>query len=104
MADMTERLAAVKAYCRIDYDEDDSQLTTLLEMSDSYLGQCGVYREGHEAMYDVLVNAMVLNMFEGRCADGASALQTVPPITRQMLNQLKLVCAYGGTDDGDTGS
>ena len=31
------RLAAIKKYCRVDYDEDDAQLTGFAEMSDSYL-------------------------------------------------------------------
>lgn len=94
-----ERLDAIKKYCRVDYDEDDAQL------SDSYLAQCGITRDGHEAMYDLIVQAMVLNQYDGKCADNAAAaLATVPPLVRQMVNQLKLVCAFGGADDGNTGS
>ena len=42
-----ERLTAIKQYCRIDYDEDDAQLTGFAEMGDSYLTQCGITRDGH---------------------------------------------------------
>ena len=41
-----ERLTAIKKYCRVDYDEDDTQLTGFAEMSDSYLAQCGITRDG----------------------------------------------------------
>ena len=100
-----ERLTAIQKYCRVDYDEDDTQLTGFAEMSDSYLAQCGITRDGHEAMYDLIVQAMVLNQYDGKCADNAAAaLATVPPLVRQMVNQLKLVCAFGGADDGNTGS
>ena len=97
-----ERLDAIKKYCRVDYDEDDVQLTGFAEMSDSYLAQCGITRDGHEAMYDLIVQAMVLNQYDGKNA--AAALATGPPLVRQMVNQLKLVCAFGGADDGNTGS
>lgn len=100
-----ERLDAIKKYCRVDYDEDDAQLTGFAEMSDSYLAQCGINRDGHEAMYDLIVQAMVLNQYEGKCADNAAAaLATVPPLVRQMVNQLKFVCAFGGAGNGNTGS
>ena len=56
-------------------------------------------------MYDLIVQAMVLNQYEGKCADNAAAaLATLPPLVRQMVNQLKLVCAFGGADDGNTGA
>ena len=100
-----ERLTAIKQYCRIDYDEDDAQLTGVAEMGVSYLTQCGITRDGHEALYALIVPTMVLNQYEGKCADNAAAaLATVPPLVRQLVNQLKLVCAFGGAGDGDTGA
>ena len=86
-----ERLAAVKRYCKIDYSEDDELLSGLLAAAEAYL-------DG-EALYDIIAHAMVLEQYEGRCVDNAAqALQSVPPIVRQMLTQLKLVCAYEGGD------
>ena len=111
-----ERLTAIKKYCRVDYDEDDTQLTGFAEMSDSYLAQCGITRDGHEAMYDLIVQAMVLNQYDGKCADNAAAALADKEIGIVLLtekfgrefpdvvNQLKLVCAFGGADDGNTGS
>ena len=93
----TERLAAVKRYCKIDYGEDDELLAGLLAAAEAYLDGAGCVREGHEALYDIIAHAMVLEQYEGRCCDNAAqALQSVPPIVRQMLTQLKLVCAYEG--------
>lgn len=55
-----------------------------------------VQANAQEAMEKV-AHAMVLEQYEGRCVAGAAqALQSVPPIVRQMLTQLKLVCAYEG--------
>lgn len=94
-----ERLAAVKRYCKIDYGEDDELLAGLLAAAEAYLDGAGCVREGHEALYDIIAHAMVLEQYEGRCCDNAAqALQSVPPIVRQMLTQLKLVCAYEGGD------
>ena len=92
-----ERLAAVKRYCKIDYSEDDELLAGLLAAVEAYLDGAGCVREGHEALYDIIAHAMVLEQYEGRCVDNAAqALQSVPSIVRQMLTQLKLVCAYEG--------
>ena len=50
------RLAAIKKYCRIDYDEDDEQLTGFAgDERQLSLAQCGINRDGHEAMYDLIV-------------------------------------------------
>ena len=88
-----ERLAAVKRYCKIDYSEDDELLAGMLAAAEAYLDGAGCVREG----YDIIAHAMVLEQYEGRCVDNAAqALQSVPPIVRQMLTQLKLVCAYEG--------
>ena len=76
---------------------DDELLAGLLAAAEAYLDGAGCVREGHEAMYDIIAHAMVLEQYEGRCVAGAAqALQSVPPIVRQMLTQLKLVCAYEG--------
>lgn len=92
-----ERLAAVKRYCKIDYSEDDELLTGLLAAVDAYLDGAGCVREGHEALYDIIAHAMVLEQYEGRCIDSAAqVLHSVPPIVRQMLTLLKFVCAYEG--------
>ena len=73
------------------------RLAGLLAAAEAYLDGAGCVREGHEALYDIIAHAMVLEQYEGRCVDNAAqALQSVPPIVRQMLTQLKLVCAYEG--------
>ena len=94
------RMVALKAYCRIDYDEDDVQLEALLSAADAYLQSAGCSRENHESLYDLIAQDIVLRQYDGRDDDTAHAATS--PMVRQMLTQLKLVCAYGGAADGDT--
>ena len=99
-----ERLAACKKYMKVDYDEDDELIAGLMQANDAYLSGAGVRREVNPAQYDLIVQAMTLQMYDARGADTPQqALETVPPVVRQMLNQLKLRCNSGGADDGGTG-
>ena len=94
------RLALLKQYCKVDYDEDAMVLSSLAETADAYLAQAGCIRAGHEDMWDMIVCDMVLRQYDGRDDDVEHAATST--LLRQMLNQLKLVCAYGGAADGDT--
>lgn len=103
-ADAVERLAACKAYMRVDYDDDDELICGLIDANAGYLAGAGIDRAVSPAMYDFVLNAMTLEQYDGRGADTPQqALQTVPPVARQMFNQLKLRCAYGGDADGAGG-
>ena len=94
------RLAALKAYCRIDYDEDDSLLEAILGTVDAYLQNAGCTRENHENLYDLIAQDMTLRQYDGRDSDTEHA--ATAPLVRRMLTQLKLVCAFGGAGDGNT--
>ncbi|BFL39407.1 head-tail connector protein [Agathobaculum massiliense] len=99
-----ERLAACKKYMKVDYDEDDELIAGLMQANDAYLSGAGVRREANPAQHDLIVQAMTLQMYDARGADTPQqALETVPPVVRQMFNQLKFRCNYGGADDGGTG-
>ena len=103
-AEADERLAACKKYMKVDYDEDDELIAGLMQANDAYLSGAGVRREVNPAQHDLIVQAMTLQMYDARGADTPQqALETVPPVVRQMLNQPKLRCNYGGADDGGTG-
>ena len=103
-AEADERLAACKKYMKVDYDEDDELIAGLMQANDAYLSGAGVRREVNPAQHDLIVQAMTLQMYDARGADTPQqALETVPPVVRQMRNQRKLRCNYGGADDGGTG-
>ena len=95
-----ERLTFLKQYCKVDYDTDDAVLTSLAEIADDYLTRAGCFREGHEATWDIIVCDMVLRQYDGRDDDVEHAATST--LLRQMLTQLKLVCAFGGASDGNT--
>lgn len=99
-----ERLAACKKYMRVDYDEDDELIAGLMMSNDAYLAGAGIRRDGNEAQHDLIVQAMTLQMYDARGTDTPQqALETVPPLVRQMFNQLKIRCNYGGAADGAGG-
>lgn len=103
-AALEERLEACKRYMKVDYDEDDELIAGLMQANDAYLSSAGVRRDVSPAQHDLIVHAMTLQMYDARGTDTPQqALETVPPLVRQMFNQLKIRCNYGGTVDGAGG-
>ena len=103
-AALEERLAACKKYMKVDYDEDDELIAGLMQANDAYLSSAGVRRDVSPAQHDLIVHAMTLQMYDARGTDTPQqALETVPPLVRQMFNQLKIRCNYGGVTDGAGG-
>ena len=103
-AALEERLDACKRYMKVDYDDDDELIAGLMMANDAYLSSAGIRREVNEAQHDLIVHAMTLQMYDARGTDTPQqALETVPPIVRQMFNQLKIRCNYGGAADGAGG-
>lgn len=103
-AALEERLEACKRYMKVDYDEDDELIAGLMQANDAYLSSAGVRRDVCPAQHDLIVHAMTLQMYDARGTDTPQqALETVPPIVRQMFNQLKIRCNYGGAADGAGG-
>lgn len=103
-AALEERLDACKRYMKVDYDEDDELIAGLMQANDAYLSSAGVRRDVSPAQHDLIVQAMTLQMYDARGTDTPQqALETVPPIVRQMFNQLKIRCNYGGAADGAGG-
>ena len=103
-AALEERLDACKRYMKVDYDEDDELIAVLMQANDAYLSSAGVRRDVCPAQHDLIVQAMTLQMYDARGTDTPQqALETVPPLVRQMFNQLKIRCNYGGVTDGAGG-
>ena len=101
---LEERLDACKRYMKVDYDDDDELIAGLMQANDAYLSSAGVRRDVSPAQHDLIVQAMTLQMYDARGTDTPQqALETVPPIVRQMFNQIKIRCNYGGAADGAGG-
>lgn len=97
------RLAACKAYMRVDYTDDDEIISGMMEAADAYVSGAGCDRAAAPAMYDLIVHAMTLQMYDGRAESADSAAMAVPQGVRAVLTQLKLRCGYGGAADGTGG-
>ena len=101
-----DRLAACKAYMRIDGDEEDTLITALLDAATGYLTGAGIYRTAdNAARYDLAAQGLALYYYDHRDAVGTEA--EMPRGLRPLIAQLKLEAAalaaadrYGGDYDG----
>ena len=63
-------LAVVKTYLRIDYEEDDNLLDSLIEVSEEYIDSCvgTAYKSDEKAikLANLLQKKLISNMFENR--------------------------------------
>ena len=98
-----ERLAACKQYMKVDYPDDDELICGFMDMCAEYLAGAGCVREVSPAMYDLIQNAMTLNLYDSRADTPQQALKLVPDLVRDAFNQFKLRCNYGGAADGSGG-
>ena len=104
----TDRLAACKAYMRVDGDEEDTLIALLLAGAVEYLTGAGIYRTAdNAARYDLVVHGLTLYHYDHRDAVGAEA--EMPRGLRPVINQLKLDAeaqsaadSYG--EDGNDGA
>ena len=94
----TVSLEAAKAYARIDGDEDDALVESLIEAAEEYLAGAGVYPGlAQEALYQLAVKGIVLHWYEQRNATERSATEGRAPTdfaagVRLIINQLKQTC------------
>jgi uncharacterized phage protein (predicted DNA packaging) len=91
---MTIDLAAVKSYCRIDWDTEDELLTALVAAAKDYLDGAGVPEpEADNPMYALAVKAMVLEFYDHRGQTesdaGRASLSAIPGMSN-LIVQLKL--------------
>lgn len=63
-------LEEVKSYLRIDYEEDDILLSSLIEISEEYIGSCvgTAYKTDEKAikLANLLQKKLIADMFENR--------------------------------------
>lgn len=87
---MTIDLEAVKAYCRIDGDEEDTLLLSLIDAAKDYLDGSGIHEpEEDNPLYALCVNAIVLDYYDHRGMAEAGTMTRIPGLDNAIV-QLKL--------------
>ena len=111
MALSEERKATLLAYCKLTELADDPEVNALIpvlyDAAVEYMAGAGVSTpdEGtsRAAMYDLIVNFLVLNAWECREVTITGATATANPVFRQMLVQLKLTEGLVSNSDTSPG-
>ena len=97
MALSEDRRASLLAYCRLTELQDDPEVQALIpalyEAAVGYMAGAGIHVSESDttraALYDLCVNAMVLDGWERRETTITGAVVSVNPMFRYYLNQLK---------------
>ena len=99
-----ETLAACKAYMRVDGDEEDTLITSLLAGALEYLTAAGIFRTAdNSARYDIVAFGLTLYYYDHRDAVGTEA--EMPRGLRPVITQLKLDAAVQtAADSGEEGT
>ena len=85
-----EELAAVKAYMRIDGDEDDAIIKALYCAAVLYLKNAGIEEPSeYPSLYNLAVWSLTLHYYDHRDSVGNEA--SFPTGLRPIINQLKLL-------------
>lgn len=89
-----DRLAAAKAYLRVEGSEDDGLILDLCRAGMEYLANAGISEpepgSGREAQYQLVLSALVLSNYDLRDPVITGTIVSQNPVFRQMLTQLKL--------------
>lgn len=87
---MAVDLEAVKLYCRIDGNEEDALLLTLMDAAAEYLEGAGVAApEKPDPLYDLAVKALVLDYYDHRGRTETGTQSQIPGLDNAIV-QLKL--------------
>ena len=89
----TVSLETVKAYARIDGDEEDALLNSLTIAAEEYLPNAGIYPGlSSPALFQLAVCGIVLHWYEQRNIATGAAPTDFPVGIRLTINQLKHTC------------
>ena len=97
------RMARLMAYCRLDEltAEEADLLDSMRSTAEGYLMAAGVDEPAADdpraAVYESVVNALVLDEWDNRGSQFAGYTVTENPAFRRKLNQLKLTVPIWGT-------
>lgn len=89
----TVSLEDVKSYARIDGEEEDALVGSLIDAAEEYLAGAGIYPGlAPEALYQLAVKGIFLHWYEQRnVTDGAAPTDFAAGV-RLTINQLKHTC------------
>lgn len=97
-----EEMAAAKAYMRIEGEDEDPLVMSMVLAARTYLTEAGVALpeagSGRRALYDLVCHGLALAYYERREATGAAVDEN--PAIRRALNQLKLTEPMSNLDTG----
>ena len=89
----TVSLEAAKAYARIDGDEEDALLESLIDAAEEYLTNAGIDPGlAPPSLYQLAVCGIVLHWYEQRNIAASAAPTDFPVGIRLTINQLKNTC------------
>jgi hypothetical protein len=101
------RLADLKQYMNVTWDEDDALIGRLYGVAVSYLANAGVVRSTEDAvqqaLYDQAVDGLTLNYFDRRGAEVTGTVTATMEFgLRLLVNQLKLSSPVSNLDTDTT--
>ncbi len=83
-------LSEVKAYLRVDTEEDDGLIQALMDAAEEYLAGAGVTEhDGNQARYALAVKGLCLHWYDFRGDVAAGTVTELPAGVRAVINQLK---------------
>ena len=89
----TVSLEAIKAYARIDGDEEDALLESLTDAAEEYLTNAGIDPGlAPPALYQLAVKGIVLHWYEHRNDTSGTMPTDFSAGVRLIINQLKNTC------------
>lgn len=81
----SEELAAVKAFCHIDHDDDDKLVASLYAAAIEYMDRAGVPTPAKKSeLYTLCIHSLVNEWYDGQSFAGNCTVGL-----RQLINQLK---------------
>lgn len=87
---MAADLAAVKAYCRIDTEDDDDLILSLIDVATDYLAGAGIPDDmADNPKYVHCIKAQVLELYDHRGMTESVQLSAIPGL-QNVIVQLKL--------------
>lgn len=86
---MAVTLEEVKAYLRVDVEEDDALIQSLMEAAAGYLAAAGI-PDSPDSRYVLAVKGLVLHWYDHRGEANAQTYADFPAGLRLTINQLKM--------------
>ncbi|MBD7914216.1 phage head-tail connector protein [Clostridium sp. Sa3CUN1] len=87
-------LEEIKAYLRIEYEEDDELLSNLIEVSENYIDSCvgSAYKNDEKAikLANLLQKKLIADMFENRGTEISNSTKRDIMVT-SILDKLSLI-------------